>query len=94
MVVTVKLVGALRHLARRSQLELKYLNGLTLEQVIKQMSLEMSGVQSTFSDRELNDSASNSLVLINGTEISVLDGFETKLCDGDEIVFVPIVHGG
>ncbi len=54
----------------------------------------MPALKHTFSDQELNDSRSNSLILINGKEISILKGLETKLCDGDEIVFVPVVHGG
>ena len=58
------------------------------------MGQEMTNLKSILNDQELNDSNSNSLILINGTEISVLNGFETKLCDGDEIVFVPVVHGG
>ena len=55
---------------------------------------EMPELKRTFSDQELNDSRSNSLILVNGREISVLNGLETKLNEGDEIVFVPVVHGG
>jgi molybdopterin converting factor small subunit len=31
---------------------------------------------------------------VNGREISVLNGLDTILKDGDEVVFVPVVHGG
>jgi molybdopterin converting factor small subunit len=31
---------------------------------------------------------------VNGKEISVLNGLDTVLKDGDEVVFVPVVHGG
>lgn len=55
---------------------------------------EMPELKRTFSDQELNDSRSNSLILVNGREISILNGLETKLNEGDEIVFVPVVHGG
>jgi molybdopterin converting factor small subunit len=61
---------------------------------VNKISEEMPELKRTFSDQELNDSRSNSLILVNGREISVLNGFETKLNDGDEIVFVPVVHGG
>jgi len=54
----------------------------------------MPELKRIFSDQELNDSRSNSLILVNGKEISILNGIETKLNDGDEIVFVPVVHGG
>jgi molybdopterin converting factor small subunit len=36
----------------------------------------------------------NALILVNDREISVLNGLDTKLDDGDEIVFVPVIHGG
>jgi len=34
------------------------------------------------------------VVLINGTEISALKRENTKLKDGDNVVIVPIIHGG
>jgi molybdopterin converting factor small subunit len=43
---------------------------------------------------ELKNPMPNSLILVNGKEISVLDGLETALKDGDEVTFVPVVHGG
>ena len=54
----------------------------------------MPQLEKTLSDQQLDDSRSNALILINGREISVLNGLETKLNDGDEIVFIPVVHGG
>ena len=45
-------------------------------------------------DRQLEDPRTNALILVNGREISVLNGLETKLNDGDDVVFVPVVHGG
>lgn len=94
MMITVKLVGALRHLSGRSQFQVKSRADFYLRHLIELMGQEMTNLKSILNDQELNDSNSNSLILINGTEISVLNGFETKLCDGDEIVFVPVVHGG
>jgi len=31
---------------------------------------------------------------VNGKEISVLKGLETLVSDGDEVVLVPVTHGG
>jgi molybdopterin converting factor small subunit len=45
-------------------------------------------------DQQLEDPRPNALILVNGREISVLNGFETNLKDGDKIVLVPVVHGG
>ena len=36
----------------------------------------------------------NILVAINGVDSSTLDGFETKIKDGDTISIIPVIHGG
>ena len=45
-------------------------------------------------DPEMEDPRPNTLIIVNGKEISVLNGLETMLKDGDEVVFVPVLHGG
>jgi len=90
----VKFIGALRHLSGKKQFTVNYQEILSIKQLLQKICQEFPELVHTFSDQELNDSRSNSLILINGKEISVLNGLETKLDDGDEIVFVPVVHGG
>jgi MoaD family protein len=92
--LTVKFVGALRHLSGKTQFTVNFQDDFSVKQLVDQITCEMPELKHTFSDQELNDSRSNSLILVNGREISVLNGYDTKLCDGDEIVFVPVVHGG
>ncbi len=94
MPLTVKFIGALRHLSGKTQFTVNYHEGISIKKLVDKISLEMPELKRTFSDQELNDSRSNSLILINGREISVLSGYETKLNEGDEIVFIPVVHGG
>ncbi len=94
MPLTVKFVGALRHLSGKTQLTLGFQDGASIKAVIDTLGEEIPQLKRTFCDSELNDARSNSLILVNGREISVLDGYKTKLSDGDEIVFVPVVHGG
>lgn len=36
----------------------------------------------------------NALVLLNGREISVLNNLDTIVEDGDELVLIPVSHGG
>ncbi len=94
MTLTIKFIGALRHISSKTQLTLNYQEGISLKDLLVKLSQELPALKKTFSDQQLNDSRSNSLILVNGREISVLNGLETKLDDGDEIVFVPVVHGG
>jgi sulfur-carrier protein len=92
--LTVKFLGALRHLSGKTQFSISFQEDISIRGLLEKISQEIPELKRTFGDQELNDSKSNSLILINGREISVLNGFETKLSDGDEIVFVPVVHGG
>lgn len=94
MPLTIKFIGALRHLSGKTEFTVSFQEGTSIKELVSKITQELPELKHTFSDQELNDSRSNSLVLVNGQEISVLDGYETKLKDGDEIVFVPVVHGG
>ena len=94
MSLTVKFIGVMRHLSGKTQLNVACQDGILIKELVYKISQEMPELKRIFIDQELNDSRSNSLILVNGKEISVLDGYETKLNDGDEIVFVPVVHGG
>ncbi len=94
MPLTIKFVGALRHLSGKNSLTLDVDAGASVKSVVDAISQQIPALKYTFTDSDLNDSRSNSLVLLNGVEISVLSGYETKVSDGDEVVFVPVVHGG
>ena len=93
MPLTLKFIGALRQISGKTQLTVNFQEGMSLKDLVTKISQEMPQLEKTFSD-QLNDSRSNALILVNGREISVLNGLETKLNDGDEIVFIPVVHGG
>jgi molybdopterin converting factor small subunit len=90
----IKFIGALRHISGMTEITLPFQVGLAVKDVVAQLGLQIPALQHTFCSQELNDAPSNSLILVNGKEISVLTGYETLLCDGDEMVFVPVVHGG
>jgi MoaD family protein len=94
MALTVKFIGALRQISGKNQLSVNFQEQISLKELIKKLSPEMPQLEKVFSDQQMGDSRSNSLILVNGREISVLNGFETKLKDGDEVVFIPVVHGG
>jgi sulfur-carrier protein len=92
--LTIKFIGALRHLSGKAIFTVDFEAGVSVKGLLERISREIPELKHIFSDEELNDSRSNSLIMVNGREISVLKGYATKLRDGDEIVFVPVVHGG
>lgn len=89
MVVTVKLVGSLRTYADKSKLTFRIKKATPLKEIMEKMAEEAPKLKPAF-----DNARAGMLILINGKEISVLNGLETTLKDGDEVVFVPVLHGG
>ncbi len=94
MTITVKFLGALRHISGTSELALNIKDTLSIKELMNEIVREMPAPKQSLTHQQLEDLVSNALILVNGREISVLNGLETNLKDGDEIVFVPVVHGG
>jgi len=94
MRVTVKFVGAFRGMSGKSKLTFELKDATPLKQVIEEIARKLPKLEKILVDPELEDSRPNMLILVNGKEISVLNGLRTKIKDGDEIVLIPVVHGG
>jgi molybdopterin synthase sulfur carrier subunit len=94
MAITVKFLGALRHISGAGKLALNIKSALSIKELMNKIVREMPALKPSLIHQQLEDLRSNTLILVNGREISVLNGLETNLKDGDEIVFVPVVHGG
>jgi molybdopterin synthase sulfur carrier subunit len=94
MAVTLRFVGALRRASGAEELDFDCREGASLMDLLKALTKERRALRRSLLDEQLDEPKPNALMLVNGREISVLDGLETKVKDGDEVVFVPIVHGG
>jgi molybdopterin synthase sulfur carrier subunit len=94
MAITVKFVGALRHVSGAGEIALDYKGDISIRELMNKITKEMPALKRSLIDQQLEDPRPNALILVNGREISVLNGLETNLKDGDEIVLVPVVHGG
>jgi len=94
MLITVKLVGVFRGISGKTQVSIRFENKVSLKEAIKTIVQELPKLKRTLIDPDLGDPRQNALILVNGKEISVLNGLETMLKDGDELILVPVVHGG
>ena len=94
MAVTVKFIGALRHAAGTEKLALNCKHDTSLMDLMNEITMELPVLRRNLLDEQLEEPKPNALILVNGKEISVLNGLETRVNDGDEVVFVPVVHGG
>jgi len=94
MTITVKFLGALRHISGAGELALNIKGVLSIKELMNEIVREVPALKPSLTHQQPEDLRSNTLMLVNGNEISALNGLETNLKDGDEIVFVPVVHGG
>jgi molybdopterin synthase sulfur carrier subunit len=94
MVLSVKFVGALRHVSGTGELALSCKSSVAIRELMNEIIKELPELKRSLIDQQFEDSRPNTLILVNGREISVLDGLETKLKDGDEVLLIPFVHGG
>jgi MoaD family protein len=94
MTVTVKFVGSLRHVSGVNELALTLKDGFSIKELMTEIARELPELKRNLIDSQLEDPRPNALILVNGREISVLNGLATNVKDGDEVVLVPVVHGG
>jgi len=92
--VKVRLLGVFRGFSGKSGLILKLEKptvGSAVHSLAKLLPVEFGRL---LIDSELNDPRPNALILLNGREISALNGLETSVGNGDEITLIPVSHGG
>lgn len=92
--MNVRLLGIFRRFSGKSRITLK-LEHPTVGKVIQKLADSLPvEAKRLLVDPELNDPRPNVIILVNGKEIGVLKGLETKIKEGDEITLIPISHGG
>jgi molybdopterin synthase sulfur carrier subunit len=94
MAIIVKFIGALRHVSGAGELALNCKGNVSIRDLMCEITKEVPALTRSLIDQQLEDPTPNVLILVNGREISVLNGLETNLQNGDEVVLVPVVHGG
>ncbi len=95
MTLTVKFIGALRHITGKSELNLECTQDFSIQDLILQVTQDKPQLKANLISQQPDGTLkAHALILVNDREISVLSGLDTKLGDGDEIVFIPVVHGG
>lgn len=93
--VEIKFLGIFRQFSGRNRVLVKLEKPATVRKAIQKLIEALSpAFKRALVDPELEDPRPNALILLNGKEINVLEGLETKVADGDEIVLVPVSHGG
>ena len=93
--VKVRLMGVFRGLTGKEKFHLELEESSPVREVVEGLIEPFTAeLRRLLVDLELGDPRPNALIFVNGREISVLDGLETQVHDGDEVVFIPVSHGG
>lgn len=94
MIVNINFIGAIRNVFKESKKAFDCENNISILALINLLIKTMPDAKDILVSQQNEVIRLNSLILINGVEISVLDGLDTKLTNGDEITFIPVIHGG
>ena len=96
MRVHVKLYGVLKTAAKTERLELDFESPISIRQLVNKLVsvIARPEFETYLMDADMKDPRPNALILVSGTEIGALNGIDSTLRDGDEVVFLPVVHGG
>ena len=93
--VNVRFLGIFQHLSGKKHFQVSLDEPATVNDlVLKITDAFSSDFKRVLVDSQLDDPRPNALILVGGKEISALQGLETKVKDSDEIVLVPMIHGG
>ena len=93
--VEVRFLGIFQRISGKKHFQMKLEETTTVRKVIMELTEMFSNdFKRVLVDSQLDDPRPNALILVGGKEINVLQGLETEVKDAEEIVLVPMVHGG
>jgi molybdopterin converting factor small subunit len=94
--VSVRLYGVLKTAAKTERLELDFDRPVSVRELVNKVVnvIARPEFETYMIDADMKDPRPNALILVSGTEVGALDGIDTTLRDGDEVIFLPVVHGG
>jgi len=95
--VKVKLIGALKMFAEKPEIHLEVgRRKLTVSEVVSKLCQKVTkrGFERAVIDPASRTIGPHIIVLVNGREISVLQGLNTKVKSKDVVTLVPVAHGG
>lgn len=95
MKIKVRYFTTLRELSGTKEEELEIEDGSSLAQLIEKVSLKYGGEAFNYlHDKTTGRIDSSIKFLVNGMDLRRLQGFETRLKEGDIVAVIPAIGGG
>lgn len=93
--ITIRTIIGLKEILGKEVIEFSITEGTTVKSLVALMVEKWgSRLAPYFADAEQNRPLPKIRILVNGRDIGFLNGMETELRDGDEILLLPLVGGG
>jgi molybdopterin converting factor small subunit len=93
--VQVNFLGIYQRIAGKKTVNLKLKKHSTIRNAVIELAEKVSEeFKQVLIDSQLDEPRPKALILIDGKEISVLQGLETKINQSEQITLIPMVHGG
>lgn len=93
--VEVTFLGVFQRLSGKKSFQMKLEEPATVKKLVTALTETFSPeFKQALVDPQLGDPRPNTLILVGGKEVNVLQGLETEVKDAEEIVLLPVVHGG
>jgi len=94
MKVQVKFFTTLREITGKKEEEIESSSTITVKELLTRLSKKYSREFMDYLYDEKGDIRTHIQILINGRDIDVFQGLETKLKEGDTVAIFPPVGGG
>ena len=92
--IKIRLFGVFRKAYGASIERMKLEDKVRLKDIIWKLADSSENLRRALIDPELKSPLPNAVIIVNGRDISALDGLETEVKPGDEIVFIPLIRCG
>jgi len=92
--VKVRFFTALREIVGKREEQYEFLRAVTVEDLLKQLSQKYGRRFRDYVYNEKGEVRSHLQFLVNGKSTTTLQGFKTRLREGDQIAILPPVGGG
>ncbi len=95
IIVQVNFFGIYQRIAGKKKVQLKLKKQSTIKSALVELAENVSKeFEQVLIETQNDESRPKALILVNGKEISVLQGLETKINQAEELTLIPMVHGG
>ena len=93
MSLKVRMLGVLREVGSKEQ-TIDINEGATVDSVIRDLMAQDERLETVLWDKGVDSPLPNALIMLDGVEVNNLEGLETAVNRGQELVLLSVVHGG